>query len=30
MDLTGDGIKQASMYFQQAAWVFNELMSYVG
>lgn len=29
MDLGGDGIRQASQYFQQAAWVFNELMSFV-
>jgi hypothetical protein len=29
MDLTGDGIKQASLHFQQAAWIFNELMSFV-
>lgn len=29
MDLGGEGIKQASMNFQQAAWVFNELMSFV-
>lgn len=29
MDLGGDGIKQASSYFQQAAWVFNELMAFV-
>lgn len=29
MDLSGEGIKQASLYFQQAAWVFNELMSFV-
>lgn len=29
MDLTGDGIKEASKLFQQAAWVFDHLKTLV-
>ena len=27
MDLAGDGIKHASNYFRQAAWIFEQLLS---
>ena len=27
MDLAGDGIKNASNYFRQAAWIFEQLLS---
>ena len=30
MDLAGDGIKNASKLFQQAAWVFEQLLTMVG
>ena len=30
MDLEGDGIKSASKHFQQAAWVFEQLLTMVG
>lgn len=29
MDLSGDGIKEASKYFQQAGWIFEHLRSVV-